>query len=363
MRKSLVIAVLLALGAFAWIVSGQFDNGERTANAVTETPAEQAEAPLPAVRVMRIAPATRPRSIVVNGRAEASRTVQLRAEIPGAIVEVGAVEGAPITKGQIIVKIATEDRKARLAEAKALLRQRRIEYKAARELAKKGFRSSTKVAEANAYLDAARAQVRRMEVAMGHTVIEAPFDGVLENRDVEMGAYVKEGDNVAKLVDLDPALIVAHVSERDIGRIKIGQVGTATLVDGQNVEGKIRYVATVADPATRSFKVELEVPNGTGVVRDGVTAELTIPLAPINAYRVSPAVLTLGDDGRIGVKIVDAGDRVKFVPIQILADENDGVWIGGLPTDPRLITVGHEFVKAGQRVQPMPHTQPRGTAS
>lgn len=356
MRKSVIIAILLAVGAFAWIVSGQFDNGERKAIAVTEKPAEQAEAPLPTVRVMRITAATRPRSIVVNGRAEASRMVQLRAEIPGAIVHVGATEGAPVLKGQVIVRVATEDRKARLAESKALLRQRQIEYKAARELAKKGFRSSTKVAEAVAYLDAARAQVRRMQVAMSHTVIKAPFDGVLENRDVEMGAYVKEGDNVAKLVDLDPALIVAHVSERDIGRIKLGQIGTAALVNGQTVGGKIRYVAAVADPATRSFKVELEVPNAEGVVRDGVTAELTLPLAPINAYRVSPAVLTLGDDGRIGVKIVDAEDRVRFVPIQILADENDGVWIGGLPPEPRLITVGHEFVKAGQRVQPMPHT-------
>ena len=361
MRKSVIIAVLLAVGAFAWIVSGQFDNGERKANAVTEQPDQQVQKALTAVRVQRLTPATRPRSIVVNGRAEASRTVQLRAEIPGAIVEVGATEGAPVAKGQVIAKIATEDRKARLSEARALLRQRQIEYKAARQLAKKGFRSSTKVAEANAYLDAARAQVRRMQVAMSHTVIKAPFDGVLENRAVEMGAYVKEGDNVAKLVDLDPALIVAHVSERDISRIKIGQVGTATLVNGQTVEGKIRYVAAVADPATRSFKVELEVANPDGRVRDGVTAELSLPLEPINAYRVSPAVLTLGDDGRIGVKIVDQEDRVRFVAIQILADESDGVWIGGLPSDPRLIMVGHEYVKAGQRVQPMPMT--KGAAS
>lgn len=357
MRKSLLIALLLAGGASAWILSGQFGSDTRPASAVSETARNApAEPPLPAVRISEIEPAERPHAIVVNGHTEASRTVTLRAEVHGAIVKVGAEEGTPVSEGGTIAEIAMRDRKARLDEANALLRQRRLEYEAAKELSKKGFRSSTSVAQAQALLDAAKAQLRLIEVELSQTVIAAPFDGVLQTRDVEIGTYVKEGDSIATVVDLDPAVIVAYVSERDIAQVTVGQRGKARLVGGATVEGTVRYVSAVADEATRSFKVELKVPNPDGLVRQGLTAELVLPLAPIRAYRVSPAVLTLDAKGIVGVKLVDDSDTVRFVPVNILADVGDGVWVAGLPPGPRLITVGHEFVKEGQRVRPVPET-------
>lgn len=351
MRKSVYLALGLALAAVAWIVSGQLGDRDKRPEADAKQTTTVAPAPLQSVRVRRITATPRARAVIVNGRAEASRIVDIRSETIGAITFVGATEGAPVKKGEIIARIATEDRKARYEESKALLAQRKMEYKAAQQLSRKGYRSSTKLAESQAYLDAARAQLRRMQVEIGHTVVRAPFDGVLENRNVEVGAYVKEGDAIGKLVDLDPALIVANVSERDIGKIAVGLRGTARLIDGNQVTGKIRFVSAVADPATRSFRVELEVANPDGVVRDGVTSELVLPLDPISAYRISPAVLSLSEEGRVGVKLVDENQRVVFKPIRIIADDAAGVWVDGLPANPVLITVGHEFVKAGQIVR------------
>lgn len=353
MRKSILLAILMALGAAGWIASGQLGDNDGAATANSEKAAPAAEPALPTVRVRRIEPTMKQRSIVVNGRAEASRRVDIRAETLGRIASVGAAQGAKLNKGDIIARIATEDRRARLAEARAVLRQREMEYKAAKQLSKKGFRSGTKLAESQAYRDSARAQLRRMEIEINHTVIRAPFAGILENRSIEIGAYLKQGDPVATVVDLDPALIVAYVSERDVGKVKPGLKGSAKLVDGRTVEGTLKFVGTVADAATRSFRVELEVPNTQRAVRDGVTAELTIPLRPIRAYLISPAILSLSDDGRIGVKIVEAGDIVKFVPVKIHADTSEGVWIGGIPEGARLITVGHEFVKSGRKVVPV----------
>lgn len=350
MRKSILIAVLLALGAAAWIASGQIGVSESDAEARVEKTSAPTEQVAPSVRVRQIAPSLKQRAIVVNGRAESSRRVELRAETNGAIATVGAAEGKGVTKGDIIARIAKEDREAQLAEARALLRQREMEFKAARELSQKGFRSSTKLAEAQVFLDSARALVRRMEIEVTRTAIRAPFDGILESRSVEIGAYVKQGDPIATVVDLDPVLIVASVSERDVGKIRAGEKGSAKLVDGKIVEGKLRFVGSVADPATRSFRVELEVPNKAGIVRDGVTAELILPLPPVEAFLISPALLSLSDDGNIGVKIVDDENLVRFVAVSIKSDSSEGVWITGLSGAPRIITVGQEFVKTGQKV-------------
>lgn len=357
MNRSYLIAGVIAIAASGWILSGQFQSEEGTAPAnasdATTAQTETAEQRLETVRVRTIAPETRPREIVVNGRTEAVRTVILRAEAEGRVEQIDVEEGTEIAKGALIAKIAIEDRKARLAESKALLRQRRVEYEAATKLAKKGFRSTTKVAEARAYLDAARARVEAMEVELSNTEKRAPFDGMLNHRDAEVGAFLKIGDPIATLVDLDPMLVVAHVSEREVTGVRVGQAGYARLMGGEKVDGKIRYVSTVADSTTRTFRVELEVDNGDRSVRDGMTASLHLPIAPIRTHRITPAVLTLNNAGLVGVKIVDAEDRVRFVPVEILSDSGDGVWITGLDEKTRLITVGHEFVVHGQKVIPV----------
>ena len=163
------------------------------------------------------------------------------------------------------------------------------------------------------------------------------------------------------IVDLDPLLAVGYVSERDVALVSLGSPGRVRLVDGTARDGKVRYVATVADPETRAFRVELEIPNPGNAIRAGLTGELRLPLPTASAFRISAAVLTLADDGRVGVRIVDAGDRVAFVPVRILMDSGDGIWVQGLRDGDRLITVGHEYVTTGQKVKPVPETAETGS--
>ena len=350
MKKPYVIAAFLAIAALAWIVSGQLGTAERTAKAGSEI---LAEAKVPKVRVRRQTARLRVGQLVLNGRTEASRKVSLRAETVGRIVGIAAERGARLSRGDVILRIAMDDRQSRLAEAQTKLAQRRIEYGAAKTLSKKGFRSEIKLAEAEALLNQARAELKRIETDISHTTIRTPFDGVLDSRPAEIGGYVKIGDNVATVVDLDPILLVGQVSERDIGKISLGGVGTGRLVTGEDVDGVVRFISRQAEPTTRTFRIELEVANPDGRLADGITAELRLPLARIRAHRVSPAILTLADDGQIGVKIVDSDDRVVFVPVDILAHGSDGMWVGGLPDDVTLIVVGQDFVKTGQRVAPI----------
>ncbi len=360
MRSSILIAGILALGGAVWIASGQFAPGDKTANA-NGAGSTETETPLAAVRVRTLESRERERFIRINGRTEESRRVVVRAETPGPIAEIGVDEGTVVEEGQLIARQSEEDRRALLAEAQALEKQRNIEYRAASELARKGFRSGTKLAEAQAQLEAAQARSETMRLDLARTKIKAPFRGVLEKRHVEKGDFVQKGDQIATVVDLDPLLAVGFVSERDVAAIEVGRQGSVRIIDGREVQGTVRFVSTVADAATRSFAVELEIPNEARKIRAGLTGELLLPLSPVSAHLISPAWLALSADGTIGVRAVDGNDTVVFAPVKIIADTPEGLWVAGLPDRIRVITVGHEFVDTGQRVRAVADDGAAGT--
>ena len=173
------------------------------------------------------------------------------------------------------------------------------------------------------------------------------------NRAVEIGDYVEPGDRIARLIDLDPLLVVVQLSERDAGQLEIGGLAQARLITGQKVEGMVSYISPEADTATRTFRVEVEVPNPDGALPDGVSAEVTLPTGRVMAHHVSPAVLTLGEAGNVGVKTLTPQNTVAFLPVTIIGEESSGVWIAGLPPRVTLITVGQEFIVDGQTVRPI----------
>lgn len=353
MNRSYIMAVLLALGAAAWIASGQFADGGNAPPAL-KPPADLAAADqVPPVRVRAQTAELRVNRAIVRGRTEAVRTVEVRAETEGRVVEVAVERGDRVVAGQVIARLASEDRPARLKEARALLEQRRLEHEAARRLSKKGFRSETQLAAASAALGTAEAAVDRAEVELDNIQLRAPFDGIVDDRMSDIGDFLKVGDHVARVVDLDPILVVGQVSEREVGGLEVGRSGSARLITGQELSGRLRFVGAMADATTRTFRAELEVANPEGKIPDGITAEIEIPLDQAMAHLVSPAILTLADDGVIGVKTLEAGDTVGFHPVTILESGLEGVWIGGLPEQVTFITVGQEFVTVGQKVKPV----------
>lgn len=174
---------------------------------------------------------------------------------------------------------------------------------------------------------------------------------------VEVGDYMTPGSPCALVIDEDPFLIVGQVPERDVDDLETGSAGEARLVSGQRVAGTIRFVAKSADPATRTFLVELEVPNPDGQLRDGITAELRVPTKTVVAHKITPAILALDDQGRIGVRIVVA-ERVRYVPVEIVSDGADGIWVSGLPASATVITVGQDYVADGEKVRAVAEDDP-----
>ncbi|RMD60641.1 MAG: efflux RND transporter periplasmic adaptor subunit [Alphaproteobacteria bacterium] len=356
MKRSYLYAAGLALGVAVWIASGVI--GERgTPPAGQKPPADLAATEkVPSVRVRTQSAEPRIARLMVRGQTEAVRKIEVRAEINGRISEIPVAKGARVARGDVLVRLRKEDRPARLAEARAMLEQARVEYEAAQRLSEKGFRAQTQLAARKTALETAKAEVAAAELALARTVIRAPFAGVVGDRIAEIGEYVKSGDPVIRLIDLDPILAVVQVSEREVSRIAPGTVAQVRLVTGQEIAGTVRFIAPEADPATRTFRLEVEIANPDGALADGITAEVTLPLSEVMAHRVSPALLTLNDRGLIGVKTVRSDDTVAFVPVRILDETAEAVWVTGLPHRARLITVGQEFVVDGQKVRPVDET-------
>jgi len=358
-KTSYFIACGIAIAVTAWLLSGQLtsDKSVTPAGATSEM-AQPAAQPLARVRVRQQTAEPRIVEIVLRGQTVANRQVELRAETRGKVIAVPAEKGTLVRTGDVIAQLSNDDRKARLDQTKALLAQRAIEYDNAQKLSKKGYRPETDVAETRAKLEEAKAAVTSMEIDIGYTTIRAPFDGVIEERPVEIGDFVNVGDNAASIVDLDPVLVVGQAAERDIDKIRVGMSGTARLITGATVSGKVRFVASTADTQTRTFRVELEVANPTRSIVQGVSAELHLPVADLPAHRVSPAILTLAENGDVGVKTIGPDNTVEFHAVTIVATEADGVWLAGLPPTVTFITVGQDFVTAGQKVVPVPESAP-----
>ncbi len=355
MKRSVLIAGVIAVAVVGWVLSGQLGRVEDPAVA-TPSARDQAgddAATLISVRVAEFTAQPRPRRIVVNGRTEAFRTVDIRAETYGRVEEILARRGDILDFDDVLGRLALDDRSAKMAEAEALLRQREIEHTAAERLQTKGFRSETSLAQAKAQLDAALAVVEQMRVDIERATLRAPFSGVIQAGHIEVGDYLEVGEVAGTIVDLDPILVVGYATEREVSALEIGAVGSARLLDGTEVEGIIGFVSPTADGSTRTYRFELEVANPDFTIRDGATSRIVIEADAEAAHFISPSILTLTDDGAVGVKVVNAADEVEFHPVTLLQDLTEGVWIGGLPATVRVITVGQEFVVEGQRVMPV----------
>ncbi len=357
MSRSHLTAALLLLAVALWMASPYLGFGaaekEAAPGAAGARPAAVAEKPRMRVRVRASEARPVARELVLYGHTEADRRVELRAEIEGRIVALPVAEGAFLREGTVVARLDLRDRAARLREAEALVRQRERDYEAARRLEAKGFRSENRVAESLALLEAARARLERARFELSRTEIRAPFAGIFERRTVELGDYLGIGDPIGVVVDLDPLVIVADLPEARLAGVRPGLGGRARLSDGTLVEGRLRYLAREADAATRSFRLEFAVPNPGLAFTAGSSADLYLELDPVPAHEIATSTLTLADDGRLGVFVLDEGDRVRFLPVTIVRSESSRLWVGGLPPRARIVVTGQGFLTEGERVEPV----------
>ncbi len=348
-RINLVSAFALAGLTLLWMASGLLAQNDVQDSQVKERQEFK-------VRVKDSVAKEFQESLKLYGLTEAEREVVVRAEVAGAITGVSDKEGDIIDEGEVLCRIAVEDRALRVKEAQAQLEKAKLDYEGAQKLKRDGYQSASTIADTKAQLDSAIANLDDRRRQFQKLQIKSPFRAVLENQIGEPGDLVQLGSECALVLDLDPIIISANVSATLLSKLKLNEQAVINLPSGKKIDGQLRFIAKRADEATRSYRIEIESPNENMQVAAGLSAQVFLRASPVLAHQISSSLLALNDKGQVGVKILNNESVVEFVRVHILADgeggleQNQGIWVSGLPANVRLIVVGQEYVGPGQKV-------------
>lgn len=289
-------------------------------------------------------------TITLYGVTEAKERTLLKAQTVGRVEEILPVEGRYVEKDAVLVRLAAEERPAKLSMAQALVEQRRLEYKVATALAKKGHQSETEVAASYAALQQAQLELVMAELEMKYTTLTAPFAGYVEKIHVHLGDTVKARDTeVATLLNDQEGMVVVYAPEKYHGLFERESEASITLSDGTQKSGKLQTISRLANSNTRSFRIEIAYDMTPFV--DGLTAKVSIPVATQEAHLVKDSVLGLNVAGEVGIKAVDESQKVIFYPVEVIGQEKEGIWVKGLPKEAHIITLGHAFYLEGEKVR------------
>lgn len=289
------------------------------------------------------------RTIQISGYTQEDRMVAIKAELSARVVEIAVRENDAVEKDTQLIKLEQEQVVARLQQARAQEQQARIELDSERKLRSQGLSSAAAEARAFANYEAAKAALTLAQRNYQATLVVAPFAGQVETIYIEEGDYVQPGQLLASVVDYQPMLVIGSLSELEVAYVSEGTEATVSLVTGETLAGMVRHLTTQADAQTRTFDVEVEVPNNGNDLRAGITAEISFHTGSIAATRISPSLLSLDERGNLGVKTVD-NNRVFFTPVEVVKAETNEMWVTGIAEGAQVIIRGHGFVEVGEEV-------------
>ena len=365
-HKLAAIAVLI--GFAAWMATGEFSSvgsaaaDKKVDGAGKAAPSEagkpktaeaEPKAPMRTVAVVTPPRKTYARAIRISGLTEADKRAVLATRVAGVIDKLPVKQGDHVKTGDLVLMLAAEEKISMVDNAKQLVAQRQAELDASLRLMKSGNLPKLQLDTARSNLTLAQSQLDTAQAELDRNEVKAPFDGVIDRVPVELGSSVMQGGEVATILKLDPVIARGEISERDLGYLKLGDKANVRLVSGQTVEGTVRYISRDASSATRTFRIEVAIPNGDGSVPAGMTAEIQLSALPTHAVLLPRSVVTLGDKGDLGIRAVGKDNKVAFFPIDLVDDTPTGLVLGGIPVDARIIVAGQELVKEGDEVKPV----------
>ena len=341
-----ILLALLAYFVFRGVTRAPADQPAAAANPANNS----ANAPLPEVIIQPAVLTPHQITVMLKGSTEPDREVTVRSETMGTVVTASVKEGQTVRQGALLCGLDLESRNARIAEAEASVASARLEYDAQSQLEEKGWTTSNRAAATKAALDGAEAALAAAKIELSKTRITAPFNGVFETRMAELGDFLSVGAPCGRLVDLDPIIVAVDATEDQLSAIDPSQPVNVEFATGANAVGSVRFVARTANQQTRTFRVEVEIANADAEIPAGLTASVKLGLGEVPAVLTTPATLVLHDDGRVGVRYVDAADIVQFTEVSVVDDAPDGIWVTGVPAGVNLLVAGQDYLKEGVKV-------------
>jgi len=352
-HKLAALAVLVGVGV--WVATGEFSSVGSAQNEA-QAPAETAEQPKAALRTVAIITPPRlqhARAIRISGHTEAEKRVTLATRVMGVIESLPVKQGERVERGDLVMRLDASDKEAAIRMAESVVTQRQAEASAAERLVAGGNAPKLQADQARAALATAKSQLETAKAELAQYEIYAPYNGLIDRVPVQRGSTILAGAEVATLINLDPLLAIGEVSERDLRYLKLGNEADIKLVDGKTVKGTLRYISRDASSATRTFRIEVAIPNEDKALPAGMTAEITLLADQTDSVMLPRSVVTLSSDGDLGIRAVDKDNKVVFFPIDLVDDTPNGLVLAGIPADARVIVAGQDLVTEGSEVKPV----------
>src|SRR6056300_1772367 len=247
-------------------------------------------------------------SIEFSSTTEAHQRIEVKSEIMTTVESVLVKAGSLVKKNDLVVKLD--------------------EYETNQELFELDFLSESEFKKIALY---------------------APFDGILLDNHKIAGELVMPGEKVYELIDLSSLEIYGYINENEIMNISNENEVEITIL-GENVQGVIDYVSPIADTKTKTFEIVVKVNNKDQRYKDGLSSIISINKGEVLAHKISPSILTLGDQGELGVKVITDNNLVGFKKIEIIEDTSDYMLVTGLDKTEKIIIVGQQYVSNGEKV-------------
>ena len=413
MKRSIIVAFIILAGVVGWLMSGQMTNvnaqdetnnnsSEKSETSTYETinNSNENEDIVFSVETKIFNSSLIDQSIELQGQTIHNKKIDVKSETSGNISKLNFSRGDKVSKDLNLVLISIDDRKEKLSSAQKdlerlskelilneknrdnLLRQNiekiklyEIEYASAKQLIDKGLSSKSKLslasfnlaeAEANredikikfestlanleAQISNVKSLLKNIKLDINKTNILAPFDGIISQKMVEETEFISVGTPLFTIIDLDPIKIEGYLSEFDVNKVSVGTNAIIEDSNGIKKNGTITFISPSAETSTRTFEITIEANNKDLTYKSGITTKIIIKGSELKAHKIPPSILTLLDDGTVGVKAIGNNNDVIFYPTKTIKDTIDGMWVSGLPETVELIISGQEYISIGEKI-------------
>ena len=346
---SIGLSLFLFIAIIVWMATGEIRSARELAPQTSEAESSQ----VPRVQFERRQARLYQPSLMLQGQIKPWQAVTLSARVSGTAESLGVSLGERVEPGRILATVSEDGRRANIARWQARLRKLEADLAAANQLRARDLTSESEILTLESDMATARAELTAAQLQVDLLTPTAPFKGIINNKFIDTGDLVEVGSPLFELVRVDRLKAVGQVPQQSVGQVSPGQSVTVETIDGDRLAGEVSFVASAANPETRSFTVEIAIDNPQRKPLAGGSATLRIALPEQEAMFISPAYLRLGDDGRPGIRHIDENDQVVFTTVRLLSITTEGAWVTGLPPEIRLITRGAGFVSQGQTVRPV----------
>lgn len=294
--------------------------------------------------------------VYATGAVEPVRWAKVSSLIRGRIVDLCYCEGETIKKGDVLVRLDDRELQAQLGELRAREDFLKREMARVTELIGRGASTVQAFERASSDLRQNQAVIAVQQEKLSNYLIVAPMDGVVLRRDGEVGEIAEAGQILFRVGAPNPLQVVAEVNEEDIPRVAVGQLVLlrTDAYPGRRIEGKVRELTPMGDPAAKTYRIRVDLPDDTPL-KPGMSVEANVIAREKPGALLVPADAVQGDSAFV----VDGGRaRKRAVKVGIRGTRNVEI-LSGLDENDRVVSpVPPAGLADGQRVRPGSRSPP-----